>query len=245
MQPGQLFSHVTAARLYDFPLPSRLRAGNELDIWAETVQAKSAGTAGHRSSWLPSRLLEGLPVVAPVQVLIQIANHLSRDELVVVGDHLVRRKQPLSTVEEIHSVVREIRGVRGIRTLRLAARDVRPGTDSPMETKVRLALVRAGLPEPVIGYTIRTPEGAFIGTPDLAYIRERIAIEYEGDGHRTDRRIFSNDIERRELMQEQDWYVIRVVSAHLFPSPTWLVNRVRQQLLLRSRHGRADRLPSN
>jgi very-short-patch-repair endonuclease len=103
-----------------------------------------------------------------------------------------------------------------------------------METKLRLALVGSGLREPVIGHTITTPDGAFIGTPDLAYIPERIAIEYEGDGHRTDRRVFQGDIERRELMQEQDWYVIRVVSSHLYPNPAWLTNRVRQQLALRA-----------
>jgi hypothetical protein len=233
MQHGQLFSHLTAARLYGFPLPVHAHTGEGLDVWAESIQAKTDGIIGHRSAPVPSRLVNGLMVVDPVHVFVQIANMLSRDDLVAVGDYLVRRKRPLATVDGITSIVRSSRGMRGIRTLRLALPDIRQGTDSPMETRLRLALVRAGLPEPLIGHTITTPDGAFIGTPDLAYVNERIALEYEGDIHRTDRRVFQSDIERRELMQEQDWYVIRVVSSHLYPTAAWLVNRVRQQLRLR------------
>jgi len=238
MQRGQLFSHLTAARLYGFPLPRRLEFSEQLDVWAECIQAKAEGVIGHRSAPVPSQLVDGLAVVDPRHVLVQIASRLSRDDLVVIGDFLLRRKRPLSTAASLSNVIRASHRVRGIRPLRLAMNDVRPGTDSPMETRLRLALVRGGLREPVIGHTITTPDGAFIGTPDLAYVPERIAIEYEGDVHRTDRGVFVGDIERRELMQEQDWYVIRVVSSHLFPNPAWLVNRVRQQLALRASNAR-------
>jgi hypothetical protein len=233
MSPDQLFSHVTAARLYGFPLPRRLERQKQLDVWAESVQAKDTGVIGHRSRWLPSRIVEGLPVVDPVHVLVQLADLLGRDDLTAVGDYLVQRKEPLATLSRIKEVVFESKGVRGIRALRLAAADVRTGTDSPMETKLRLVIVRGGLPEPVIGHTITTADGAFVGTPDLAYVAQRIAIEYEGDIHRVDRLTFANDIERRERMQEEDWYVIRVISGHLYPNPAWLLSRIRQQLHLR------------
>jgi hypothetical protein len=240
MAPGDLFSHVTAARLYGFPLPRRLEGQTRLDVWSESVQAKDAGVIGHRSRWLPSRTIDGLPVVDPVHVLVQLASLLGRDDLTAVGDYLVRRKEPLATVTRIREVVGSSKGVRGIRSLRLAVADVRAGTDSPMETRLRLAIVRGGLPEPVIGHTITTADGAFVGTPDLAYVAQRIAIEYEGDIHRVDRLTFVNDIERRERMQEEDWYVIRVISGHLNPDPAWLLNRIRQQL-----HLRRDLTPSN
>ncbi|MEJ1230450.1 MAG: hypothetical protein WDM88_07240 [Galbitalea sp.] len=234
MQHGQLFSHLTAARLYGIPLPRRLEQGDELDVWAGYIQAKSAGVIGHRSARLPSRLVDGLPVVDPAHVFVQLATSLGRDDLIVVGDFLVRRKSPLSTLDELVDVVRRSKGVRGIRQLRLALADVRPGTDSPMETRLRLVLIRAGLPEPVIGHTITDSAGGFVGTPDLCYVAERIAIEYEGDVHRTDSRVFAEDIERRELMQEEDWYVIRVIADHVSRHPAWLVDRVRRQLRLRS-----------
>jgi very-short-patch-repair endonuclease len=103
-----------------------------------------------------------------------------------------------------------------------------------METRLRLLLIDAGLPEPVIGNTIFDWTGAFVGTPDLAYVAERIAIEYEGDGHRSDPAVFAEDIERRERMQEAGWYVIRVIKDHVFRKQAWLVDRVRRQL--RERH---------
>ena len=111
---------------------------------------------------------------------------------------------------------------------------VRSGTDSPMETRLRLLIVRAGLPEPVIGYTIRDANADFVGTPDLAYVEQRIAIEYEGAGHRDDPRIFAEDILRRELMQEAGWYVIRVISDHVYKSPKWLVGRITRILAQRT-----------
>ena len=79
-----------------------------------------------------------------------------------------------------------------------------------------------------------TPDGDFIGTPDLAYIPERIAIEYEGAQHRDDPRIYADDIERRERMQEAGWYVIRVVSDHVFFQPDWLATRIRRALVQRA-----------
>src|SRR5476651_1103513 len=61
MQPGQLFSHLTAARLYGFPLPQRLQTSDSLDVWAEGVQAKANRVIGHRSASVPSRLVHDLP----------------------------------------------------------------------------------------------------------------------------------------------------------------------------------------
>jgi Protein of unknown function (DUF559) len=233
MQHGQLFSHLTAARLYGIPLPRRLDQSELIDVWATGVQAKTSGVIGHRSRPLPARSYRGLPVVDPAYVLVQLATSLRQTDLVVAGDYLVRRKLPLSTLPELREAVRVSRGVRGIRTLRLALGEVRPLTDSPMETRMRLVLMRAGLPEPVIRNTIFDAAGDFVGTPDLAYVEERIAIEYEGDQHRTDAVIFAADIERRERMQEAGWYVIRVISNHVLRQPQWLVDRVRRQLVIR------------
>jgi hypothetical protein len=233
MGEDQLFSHLTAARLYGFPLPERLRHGDRLDVWAEAVQVKTTGVVGHRSAPLRFRRHLDLAVVEPVVALVQIASVLQRDDLICVGDYLVRRKRPLCTVDDVIQAVDRTRGVRGIRGLRLALADIRPGTDSPMETIMRLVLTRGGLPEPTIHHTIYDDAGGFIGTPDLAYVNEKIAIEYEGEVHWTDRAVFAEDIERRELMQEAGWYVIRVISDHVYRHPAWLVERIRRKLVER------------
>jgi hypothetical protein len=235
MQHDQLFSHLTAARLYEIPLPRHLEESDLIDVWSPAVQAKATGVIGHRSRNLPFRIHQDLPLVDPAYVFVQLATSLPLIDLIVAGDHLVRRKLPLSSMPALMEAVRQSRGVRGVRKLRDALREVRPLTDSPMETRMRLVLTRAGLPEPVIGYTIHDAAGDFVGTPDLAYLNEKIAIEYEGDIHRTDPVVFASDIERRERMQEAGWYVIRVISNHVLRQPQWLVDRVRRQLVLRRR----------
>jgi len=150
------------------------------------------------------------------------------DDLVVAGDYLVRRKQPLATLEQLLEAATMATG-RGIRALRDAVGQVRAGTDSPMETRLRLALVAGGLPEPVIGYAV-TDEAGFVATPDLSSVEERIAIEYEGEKHWTDRRVFSEDIARRERLEDAGWQVIRVIAEHLGPSTPLLLRRVRRAL---------------
>jgi hypothetical protein len=177
--------------------------------------------------------VKGAPVPDPAMVWVQLSTLVSLDDLIIVGDFLVRRKNPLCTVDDLTRAA-ALTGVRGIRAIRRALREVRSGTDSPMETRLRLLMIRGGLPEPTIGYTIRDRAGDFVGTPDLSYIRERIAIEYEGDVHRANRAVFAEDIERRELMQEQDWYVIRITADHVFKHSKWLVARIARKLSERS-----------
>ena len=104
-----------------------------------------------------------------------------------------------------------------------------------METRLRLLLVDAGLPEPVVQHTIIDSDGYFAGTPDLAYVEAKIAIEYEGKHHQEDVAVYADDIERRERMEAAGWLVIRVVKEHLIHRQNWLIQRVRQAL--------ADRMP--
>ena len=53
------------------------------------------------------------------------------------------------------------------------------------------------------------------------------ALEYEGDGHLTDRTTWLDDIERRELMEAAGWRVVRVISRDIFEYPELFVVRVR------------------
>ncbi len=109
---------------------------------------------------------------------------------------------------------------------------VRPGTDSPRETQTRLIITRAGLPEPVIGFKVFDDRGDFIGTPDLFYPKYRIAMEYEGDGHRISVQTFNDDIERTEQFQDAHCRYVRITRDHI-DHPHRLVSRVRNALIQR------------
>jgi len=192
---------------------------------------RAEGLVGHRVSIAESdiRMLRGLPVPTPVELFCQLGSVLGHDALVIVGDALVRRKQPLSTLEALYAGVQAAEGRPGIRRLREAVALVRPRTDSPMETTLRLAIVRAGLPEPSVNYRIDVG-AAGAAHLDMAYPSRRIAIEYDGDHHRTDRRQFHIDGDRLWRIQSQGWQVIRVNRSHMSDDAREAVRRVRLAL---------------
>lgn len=221
------FSHQTAARLFDVPLPSRLMAGEVLHVAvpAGSQPPRRRGIVGHRGS-VQGAIRSGMPVVAAEQAWLQLAPFLSVDELIIAGDHLVRAKRPLASLESMSDALRAASGRRGLATARSALPLVRVGTRSPRESTTRLILVRGGLPEPVVGHTVYDEDGFFVGTPDLAYVTERIAIEYQGSDHWTNREVFEDDILRRELFERADWRVILVTDRRL-RQPQLLVEHVR------------------
>lgn len=231
---GSGFTHLTAARLWGMPLPWRLERDPRIHVLAarELPQPRGKWVVGHRAE-IEFVSLRGLPVVAPERAWIQLASVLTVDELVIAGDHLIKRKRPASSTVRLQEVVAGCRRTRGAVKVRLAVRDIRPRTDSPKESQLRLLIVRAGLPEPVIGHTVCDTDGSFVGTPDLSYIAERIGIEYEGDVHRTDRWTFRDDIERREQFESAGWRIIRVTEAHC-ESPAVLLARIRRALVERA-----------
>ncbi|MHC5797394.1 hypothetical protein ACVXZ4_14675 [Lacisediminihabitans sp. FW035] len=233
MADDEFFSHITAAKLYGIPLPRHLE---ELPVLHVSVHEPAfpprvRGVIGHRLSVpIAPRLHGSFRTVSPARTFTQLAAVLAHDDLVVAGDFLVRRKSPLCTMEELRAAVSSMGPARGARAARQALPEVRSGTDSPMETRTRLLIVRAMLPEPVIGYTVRDENADFIGTPDLAYVKERIAIEYQGSDHWTDPAVFADDIERRILFERAGWFVILVIADHVFRNPHWTAERIRVAL---------------
>ena len=228
LKSNEFFSHLTAADLYEVPLPRSLRDLPDIhvSVIAPAFPPRAAGVIGHRLSQAKPLFERGsLRALQPAEVWAQLGAFLSHEQLVIAGDFLVRRKRPLSTVAALTSSAATGSG-RGIRAVRAALKDVRRGTDSPRETTLRLLIIRAGLPEPAIGHTILGPAGNFIATPDLCYVAERIAIEYEGDIHRTDPRVYEDDIIRRELIEEAGWIVIRVINEHIRNQPHRLTDRI-------------------
>ncbi len=208
------FSGMTAAALYGIPLSNRLQPDRPVDVSVPSghTPPRRRDVRGHRLDHWQVRPFLGMPVIVPTLAWAQLVAQLTLDELVIAGDYLVRRKRPLATLEMLADATDAIR--RGSRLARAALVDVRPGTDSPPETETRLALVRAGLPEPLIGHTVYH-EGYFVGTPDLAYVAEKIAIEYQGSGHWLDRGVFEDDIIRRELFERAGWKAFLVTASRL------------------------------
>jgi very-short-patch-repair endonuclease len=172
--------------------------------------------------------VRGLPVVGAVEAWCQLASLASEDELIMAGDALLRRHQPLARYADLSSAVETAARRRGIRRLRTALPLVRARTDSPMETVLRLAIIRSGLPEPVVNYAIDV--GDKLLHADLAYPRHKVAVEYDGDQHRSDVRQYERDIDRLWQIESRGWRVVRINRSHLAGGAGQAVARVRTAL---------------
>ena len=214
MPTGHYFSHVTAAQLLGMPLPRYATPDARLHVSAVAPDRapQGAGVAGHTASSRPVLwLVGGLTVQNPVSAWCDLAPLVGVDDLIALGDHLLGVMDPPFTVDDLGHAVGERAGQRGILRLRAALQWVRPRVESRQETRLRLLIVRAGLPEPEtnvylpLRYQSRRVRG------DLVYLRYRVLVEYDGAQHRTDDNQFARDVDRLDGVMAEDWRVIRVL----------------------------------
>ncbi|OJZ74020.1 hypothetical protein BRW65_11340 [Mycobacterium paraffinicum] len=134
---------------------------------------------------------------------------------------------------EVIALVDRHRGARGSLRLRAALDLVDGGAESPQETRVRLLLVRAGLPKPET--QIEFPDLRI--RVDMGWREWKVAVEYDGIQHWEDRYQRSWDIERVALLEAAGWAVVRV-SAEMLSRPEAFVERVKDKLRERGAYGR-------
>lgn len=232
MTGDQFFSHVTAAILHGLPLPARCLMQPNVDVGTSVRAARrrGRGVAGHLIPAERARLVfvTNLPVASVVDVWCQLSTVLTLDELVIVGDSLVRRNRPPATMAQLAAGVARHAGLAGARRLREAFALVRPRTDSPKETVLRLIIVRGGLPEPEVNVRLVNRFGAFLAFGDTVYLLYKILVEYDGGQHREDEKQFHRDVDRLDDLAEEGWRVIRFNKTH---SPHTIVERVRTALI--------------
>ena len=218
MPASHFFTHLTAAAIHGIPLPWRFRGG-PLDVCAFECEQEPRfrGVIGHTvQEGLASVVVRnGLRVVSAVDTWCELATVLSVDELVIAGDRLLARQDPLCTRHDIDKAVRAFSGRRGVRKLRVAITEIRAGVDSPKESELRLIIVHSGLPEPVVNAPIFNRYGAQIALGDLVYDRYRILVEYDGEQHRRDDKQYAHDVERLAELAAEKWTIVRILKGQL------------------------------
>lgn len=224
---GAALSCHTAAGLRQLPVPTV--SSVHADIPTRSVRARIDGIVAHRRD-VPVVVVQGLPVCAPVPMFVELAQHLALVDLVVVGDALVRRGW--LELDALRAGVTVVVGRRRVGLAARAADLVRPRVDSPLETKVRLLLVLAGLPSPVSGFEV-VHDGQFVAVVDLAYPQWRVIIEYDGDLHRTRKSKWRMDVATREALRDLGWTVIVLTWDDIAATPARTVGRVARELTRR------------
>lgn len=213
---GAVISHLTAALLWGFPLPLKFAGGQvsgkaaiHLTCQPGTGSVRRKDVVGHQTVLLPDEVTAGrhLSCTSPLRTWFDLAGILSIDDLVIAGDFLFRRRNPLSTPAALDRYLATKAGRPGYRKAIRARILMRTDTDSPKETELRLLLVRSGLPEPAINVPMFDETGGWIQDPDMSYEEFKIAIQYDG-GHHSSPAQRRSDIFRDENARGLGWLVV-------------------------------------
>jgi len=222
-------SHHSAARFYGLPVP------HDPDVHVTVLAADDRrhrrGIRCHVTTHEPQVIEpDGIRVSHPFQMFVELAGVLDLVNLVVVGDALVKmfeispeRLLVYCRTSERHHAA----------TASLAASYVRIGVDSPMETRLRMLIVLAGLPEPTVNLRFYDEHGHVRRRLDLSYPAIQLIVEYDGRQHAESLEQWGEDLDRREEFDDAEWRILVVRADGIYKHPERTLLRIRRQLMAR------------
>ncbi|QNI05446.1 hypothetical protein GAN17_03430 [Mycobacterium kubicae] len=172
-----------------------------------------------------SQTMNGLAVTTPERTAFDIGRRGAIRSAVARLDTLARATG--FKVDDVLAVAQNHRGARGLRRLEAALDLVDPGAQSPRESYLRLLLIDAGLPRPQTQIPVLGVDGIPVAYLDLGWPEHLVAVEYDGDQHRTDRRQYVKDLRRIEMLERMGWIIVRVV---VEDRPADILRRVREAI---------------
>jgi hypothetical protein len=173
-------------------------------------------------------LVDGVLVTTQLRTVFDCARWLSLTEGVVVADALSH--SGAVTQPELAAYARTHRGLRGVRQLAQVLELMEPNSESPMETRVRLLIVLAGLPRPIAQLVIFDGAGRFVARADLGYEEKRLLVEYDGAFHWEQRRA---DDRRRDALRRLGWTVLVFSREDYYQWPQRIVSEIARALAKR------------
>jgi hypothetical protein len=200
---GLSASALHGAKWIDARRPAQIIHDNRhpppgIRTWADCVEADEIA------------VVDRMRVTTPARTALDLACRYPVDKAVAMIDALARASRV--KVADIELLAERYRGRRGIRRARVALPLVDPGAESPRETWLRLLLIRAGFPPPQTQIPVYDEYGQLAAVLDMGWEHLKLAVEYDGDHHWTDRRQFNNDIARQEALTGLGWIDVRVTA---------------------------------
>lgn len=178
----------------------------------------------HELSWVRHH---GRPLTPPEMTFFELAETLQLVDLVVFGDSIVRGT--LCRPDVLGEFAAHAQG-RGAVRARKAAALVRTPVRSPMETRTRLLIGFAGLPEPEVNYEI-WENGRLLYALDLAFPKWKVYVEYDGSYHQDSAEQRQNDHLRREWLVRHGWLPVTLVARDIYNNPGEVLRRVVETLV--------------
>lgn len=242
ISPDVVVSHRSAAQLWSMWTPEftkieiTRRAGDRGSRYTTSVQRDTV--VAHRRILGPDDVvdLHGLAVTSPVRTWLDLSAILGLHDLVAAGDSALRigcsPHELAQRVAAVHHLRGSVRARRALPILDAASRS-RP------ESRIRTALVLAGLPAPAVNKSVFDEFGQWLAEPDLHYLEAKLALEYNGSDHAGPARM-RKDARRLLDLQRADWTVRTYTAIDAFArldqvvaDVRVLLHRLAPQLLVR------------
>lgn len=178
--------------------------------------------------------INGMAVATIQRTALDLGRFLPRAAAVAHLDALARATG--LAADHVRPLTEEFRGAHGVRRCREALALMDAGAQSPKETWLRLLLIGAGCPAPQTQIPVLDDHGFSFAYLDMGWEDVKIAVEYDGDQHRTDRARYAWDAVRLRKIQGQGWLHIRVIKED---RPRDILDRVRAAWARREMEARA------
>lgn len=225
-------SHASAARIHGVPVPTL--PAEHVTVLKGAHRRCRPDIQCHLRTDGRIVVKDGVRVSGYGQMFVELAELLSLVDLVVVGDNLVRHER---IKRAALTVLCKASALPGADAARRAAAYVRERVDSPMETRLRMLIVLAGLPEPEVNVTVRTADGVPLRRYDLSYPSAKVIIEYDGRQHIEREDSWESDLDRREAIDDEGWRILVVTSRGIYREPLRTLERISRLLSARGLPG--------
>ncbi|OBI47552.1 hypothetical protein A5707_18940 [Mycobacterium kyorinense] len=200
-------------------------------IW-RNARAPQGVKTRHELLWdEESQQLGGLCVTTPERTAFDLARRGTIGQAVARLDALARATD--FKIGEVAELAGRHPHTRGLRQLERALDLVDSGAQSPKETWLRLLLINAGFPRPQTQIPVLSPDGYPLYYLDMGWQDIMLAVEYDGDHHRTNRPQYVWDVDRLEYIQRVGWTHIKVLAEHRGCDVVQRVQRAWDALTLR------------
>lgn len=172
--------------------------------------------------------IDGMSVATPARTAYELGRFLPRASALAHLDALAAATGV--TAGDVSPILNRYPGARGIRQLRALLDLMDAGAQSPKESELRLLLVDAGFPRPRTQIPVLDDCGRAFAFLDMGWEDVGIAVEYDGDHHRTDRIQYAWDVKRLRMVEARNWHQVKVIKED---RPRDVIARVREAWTLR------------
>ncbi|MFT8705039.1 MAG: hypothetical protein ABF805_06645 [Bifidobacterium sp.] len=166
---------------------------------------------------------ESILYVDPVTAILQALRDLDEIEAVALLDTIISRNAHYRDLNlaDLEAAICGPTRFKGKALGKKALKHCREGTDSLMESRWRMNMVKSHLPCPEVNYRIQHPVTQELWFADLAYPELKIAIEYQGQEFHTTKEALIRDSRKISALQGLNWNVITVTAEDMMNDSAW------------------------